>query len=40
MGFGHIREKSRKKKEINEKRKGVVIFGYKNFFGKIGDTPT
>jgi hypothetical protein len=26
MGFGHIREKLRKRKEINEKRKGVVIF--------------
>jgi hypothetical protein len=27
MGFDHIREKLRKRKEINEKRKGAVIFG-------------
>jgi hypothetical protein len=41
MGFGHIREKLRKRKEINEKRKSVVIFGYRaKDFRRNGDTPT
>lgn len=39
MGFGHIREKLRKRKEINEKRKGVVIFTEQKIFGEMVTRP-
>jgi hypothetical protein len=39
MGFGHIREELRKRKEINEKRKGVVIFTEQKIFGEMVTRP-